>query len=126
MSTLNAVLVFVSISVITGDLASVGRTTLLTAFLTSSITSFTSALVFVVTTIFDIPSDEVEVILSTHLISFISLYILSVISLSISSGLVPIYTVLIEIIPSLIDGLDSFGIDKTDINHIIKIRRTMR
>ena len=83
-STLNAVFVFVSISVMTGDFASDGRITLFTEFLTSSITSFTFALVFVVITILDIPSDEFEVILSIHFISFISLYILSVISLSIS------------------------------------------
>jgi archaellum biogenesis protein FlaJ (TadC family) len=89
MSTLKAVFVFVSISVMIGDFASDGRTTLFTEFLTSSITSFTFALVFVVIVIFDIPSDEFEVILSTHLISFISLYILSVMSLSMSSGLVP-------------------------------------
>jgi len=118
--------VFVSISVIIGVFASVGSVTLFTAFLTSSITSLTLALVFVVTIMLDTPSDELEVILSTHLISFISLYILSVISLSISSGLVPIYTVVIEIIPSLIDGLDSFGIDITERSPIIKIRSTTR
>jgi hypothetical protein len=102
-------LVSVSISVMTGVLASAGRVTRLTAFLTSSRTSLIFALVFAVIDILENQSEEFDSILSIHLMSLISLYILSVTRVSISTGLVPGYAVDIAIIPSLIEGLDSFG-----------------
>lgn len=72
-----------------GDRASVGSVTRATADRTSERTSCASALVFRVSVTLDTPREEEEFILSTHLISFTSLYILSVTSVSISTGLVP-------------------------------------
>jgi|GEM_PF-7070932 len=51
-------------------------------------TSFVFASVFRVAVTVEIPRDDVDVILSIHFTSFISLYILSEIRLSISTGLV--------------------------------------
>jgi hypothetical protein len=80
--------VSVSISVITGVLASVGKTTLFTLFLTSLTISFESAHVFRVSVIKENQREELELILSIHFMSLISLYILSVIKLSMSFGFV--------------------------------------
>jgi uncharacterized membrane protein len=115
--------VSVSSSVITGALASVGRTILLTLFLTSLTISFEFAQVFSVKIIDENQSEELEVTVSSHFISLISLYILSVIKLSISFGFVQGYTVDIEIIQNAIEGLDSFGIFIRDIVHITIITK---
>ena len=84
------------------------------------------ALVFIFTVTLDTPSDDRVVIVSIHFISFIFLYIFSVMSESMSSGLVPGYTVDIAMIPRSIDGDDSLGIAIADRSPITITRRTIR
>jgi hypothetical protein len=72
-------------------------------------TSFVFASVFRLAVTTETPREDVEVILSIHFISFISLYTLSEIRLSISIGLVHGYAVDMIIVQSFTDGLDSLG-----------------
>jgi len=95
-----------------GVFASVGSWILLTLFLTSESTSFVFASVLSSMFTLETPSDELEVILSIHFILLISLYILSDISESMSTGLVHGYIVVTMRVPSFTEGLDSFGIFK--------------